>query len=423
MNKKKIFIIIFFFIGIIQINCYAFYLLIYMDENQTNHLKSYGTIFNYLKDNIGTEAYWLLNYRGGSFVLEDNLQARNLCLKQETAYTSISKSELSEIEKQIDQNNMYKVKLEKAPRVAVYIPPTNSPWDDAVSMALEYAGVKYDKIYDEDILNDKLSEYDWLHLHHEDFTGQYDKFYASYKDAAWYLKKVKTFVFEANRLGYKTVAEEKLAVAKKIKEFVLNGGFLFAMCSATDSIDIALATEGLDIIAPEIDGTPLTAGFEKKIDYSKTLAFKDFKIYTDAYFNPRSDIDAIWANTPMRKVAKDFELFDFSAKFDPLPTILTQNHTRIVKGFYGLTSSFNLYTIKDDVIIMGKVLGEEQAKYIYAPRGKGFFTFYGGHDPEDYQHAVGESPTNLNLHKNSPGYRLILNNLLFPAAKKEKLKT
>ncbi len=394
-----------------------------MDEEQTNHLKSYGVVFNYLKDNIGEEAYWLLNYRGGSFVIEDNIRARNLCLLNETKYLAITKEELQKIEKIIEENNMYKVKLEKAPKVAVYIPPTSSPWDDAVSMVLEYSNIKYDKIYDEDILNEKLKEYDWLHLHHEDFTGQYDKFWDSYRNSAWYIKKVKTFISEANRLGYKTVAEEKLAVAKKIKEFVFNGGFLFAMCSATDSIDIALAAEGVDIIAPEIDGTPITPNFEKKIDYSKTLAFKDFKIFPDPYFNPRSDIDGAWANTPARKEAKDFELFEFSAKFDYIPSILTQCHTKIVKGFYGLTTSFNLYTIKDDVIIMGKEIGEERAKYIYAPRGKGFFTFYGGHDPEDYQHAIGEEPTNLNLHKNSPGYRLILNNLLFPAAKKEKLKT
>lgn len=422
MQKRKLLLILLLFI-VINTGVQARYLLIYMDNHQTNHLKAYGVVYKYIDLGIGKEAFWLLNYRGGSFVIEDSLEARKLCLTNETSYELFSEGDLKKIEQMIQESNMNKVRLEKAPNIAVYIPPATSPWDDAVSLALEYADIRYDKIYDEDILKGKLSNYDWLHLHHEDFTGQFDKFHRSFKNAAWYIRNVRTFTENARRLGFNTVAELKLAVAIKIRDFVEQGGFMFAMCSAPEALDIALAAEGINIVSPVIDGTPLTPNYNDKLDYSKTFAFTNFKVYSDPNFNPKSDIDAIWVNTPQRKQTQDFELFEFSARFDPIPSILTQNHTRIVRAFFGLTTSFNYHTIKDNVIIMGKELGYDRAKYIYGTYGEGFFTFYGGHDPEDYMHHVGAEPTNLNYHKNSPGYRLILNNILFPATRQKELKT
>jgi hypothetical protein len=418
--RKYLYII---FILLLYSVSYSKYLLINMDNHQTNHIKAYGVIYKYIDNKIGNEAYWLLNYRGGSFVIEDSLEARKLVLTNEASYQNFSEQDLHDFEELAKESNMNKIRLEKAPKIAVYIPPATSPWDDAVSIALEYSDIRYDKIYDEDILKGKLSDYDWLHLHHEDFTGQFDKFHRSFKNAAWYIKNVRTFTESARSLGFNTVAELKLAVAKQIRSFVENGGFMFAMCSAPESLDIALAAEGINIVSPVIDGTPLTPNYNAELDYSKTFAFTDFKVYSDPNFNPKSDIDAIWVNTPQRKQTYDFELFEFSARFDPIPTILTQNHTRIVPAFFGLTTSFNYHTIKDNVIIMGKELGHARAKYIYGTYGEGFFTFYGGHDPEDYKHLVGAEHTNLNFYKNSPGYRLILNNILFPATKQKELKT
>lgn len=391
-------------------------------DSQENHLKAYGITYWTLEKQ--QKVKWLLNYRGGSFLLPDFEEIRRECQIRGVSYEVISASKAEAILETISSpsKNMEAVVLEKAPKIAVYTPHGKQPWDDAVTMVLTYAEIPYETIYDEAVLNDGLLLFDWLHLHHEDFTGQYGKFYYRYKTAAWYIQEKKEAEALANKLGYSKVSKEKLAVAKKIRDYVVGGGFMFAMCSATDSFDIALSADGVDICEPMFDGDGSTPNYQNKIDYSKTFAFTDFILERNPNVYEFSSIDM----TEKRRIPKMtdyFSLMDFSAKWDPIPTMLCQNHTALVKGFMGQTTSFDRSQIKSNVLIMGENKTNGEAKYIHGIKGKGFFTFYGGHDPEDYTHKVGDPRTELDLHPNSPGYRLILNNVLFPAAKKKKQKT
>ncbi len=399
------------------------YVLIPMDFSQTDHLKAYGIAYWSLEKGVNVE--WLLNYRGGSFLVRQFPGLEQECRIRGVAFETIDAAKVNEIYATIENENMERILLEKAPKIAVYTPPNKQPWDDAVTLVLTYADVPYDKIYDEEVLAGKLQEYDWLHLHHEDFTGQYGKFYAVYRNAPWYIEEVRTNEALAHKLGFKSVSDLKKAVAWKIREYVKNGGFLFAMCSATDALDIALAAQGVDIVDVPFDGTPPDPHYQQKLDFSKTLAFQNFKLYTDPNLYEYSDIDIPPSFAPrVRDPESDFfQLFEFSAKYDPVPTMLTQNHVSVIKGFMGQTTMFNRQKLKPSIVVLGEVPGTDEVKYIHGNLGKGTFTFYGGHDPEDYTHAVGDPPTQLELHKNSPGYRLILNNILFPAAKKKKLKT
>jgi hypothetical protein len=400
-------------------------LLIPMDLKQTDHLKSYGVAFWLLEKN--GEVDWLLNYRGGSFLCDYSDLLANECRIRGVFFEPLAASEAVSLyaEVQREDNNEDVVRLEKAPKIAVYVPPGFKPWDDAVTMALEYAEIHYTKVWDEEVLSGKLAEYDWLHLHHEDFTGQYGKFYANFRNASWYIEQQMLYEREAKRLGYKKVSEEKKAVARSIKEFIGNGGFMFAMCSATDSYDIALAAENVDICDVMFDGDPADRNAQAKLDFSKTLAFENFKLDMNPLRYEYSDIDIPPSDPPpIRDPNTDyFTLFEFSAKYDPVPTMLTQDHVNIIKGFMGQTTAFKKSLIKKTITILAEREGTEEVKYIHGNFGRGTFTWYGGHDPEDYQHAVGDPPTDLNLHKNSPGYRLILNNVLFPAAKKKQQKT
>ena len=391
-------------------------------EGQKNHLKAYGMTYWTLEKQLKVK--WLLNYRGGSFLLPDLEEIQRECQIRGISFEVISDAKTEEILEFIDSpsQNMESVVLEKAPKIAVYSPKGNPPWDDAVTLVLTYAEIPYETIYDEEVLNDGLVLYDWLHLHHEDFTGQYGKFYRTYKSAAWYIEEKKQAEALAAKLGYAKVSEQKLAVALKIRDYVVGGGFMFAMCSATDSFDIALAAEGVDICEPMFDGDPSDPNYQSKIDYSKTFAFKDFILERNPNIYEFSSIDM----TSKRQIpmwTDYFTLMDYSAKWDPIPTMLCQNHTALVKGFMGQTTSFTREEIKSNVLIMGENKTNGEAKYIHGIKGKGFFTFYGGHDPEDYTHKVGDPKTELELHPTSPGYRLILNNVLFPAAKKKKQKT
>jgi len=401
----------------------ASYILIPMDEdNQKNHLKAYGVAFWTLENNLTVD--WLLNYRGGSFLIENHTQIEKECIIRGVSYEIITNAYKQQLQLELanPESNTDIIKLEKAPRVAVYSPEGNLPWDDAVTMVLTYAEIPYDIIYDEEILSDMLPLYDWIHLHHEDFTGQYGKFYSSFKNAPWYQEQKRDFEHEASRLGYSKVSDQKLDVALKIKEFLAGGGFLFAMCSATDSYDIALAAEGVDICEYMFDGDAMNSSAQQQLDYTKSIAFKNFTLIENPNIYEFSDIDV----TRGRKVTKRqdfFTLFEFSAKWDPVPTMLCQNHTKIIKGFMGQTTAYKKDLIKSDVLIMGENNSANEAKYIHGKLGKGMWTFYGGHDPEDYQHRVGDPSTVLELHPNSAGYRLILNNILFPAAKKKKQKT
>ena len=401
----------------------AQHILIPMDETtQKNHLKAYGIAYWVIEQEVSI--HWLLNYRGGSFLVPFHESFKKECQIRGVSFEVISQAQKESIFKEIASPsvNMEAVKLDKAPKIAVYSPKTKQPWDDAVTLVLTYAEIPYELIYDEEVLADKLTEYHWLHLHHEDFTGQYGKFYGSYRNAPWYIQQKKDFETLANQLGYSKVSEQKLAVAQKIKEYAAGGGYLFAMCSATDSYDIALSAAGVDICEPMFDGDPSDPNYQNKLDYSKTLAFSDFTLSKNPVEYEFSDIDV----TNYRRVNPEedyFTLFDFSAKWDVVPTMLCQNHTRIVKGFMGQTTAFNKDLIKSDVLIMGQLKSANEARYIHGEIGKGFFTFYGGHDPEDYRHLVGDPKTELDLYPNSPGYRLILNNVLFPAAKKKKQKT
>jgi hypothetical protein len=393
-----------------------------MDQNQTNHLKAYGIAFLAIQNEISIN--WLLNYKGGSFLIKNNELIENECNIRGVLYNIIADLQSNKILRDISSNevNQEIIRLEKTPRVAIYSPKNKQPWDDAVTLALTYAEIPYDIIYDEEILSNLLPLYDWLHLHHEDFTGQYGKFYASFKNTTWYKDQKSSSEINAKKLGYDKVSQEKLAVAKEIKKFVLGGGFLFAMCSATDSYDIALASEGIDICQHMFDGDAIDNNINEKLDFSKTLAFKDFNLIRDPNKYEFSSIDA----TQTRRIKANldfFTLFDFSAKWDPIPTMLCQNHMQVIKGFMGQTTSFKNQYLKSDVIVMGETKMSNEARYIHGKLGNGTWTFYGGHDPEDYQHKVGDPKTDLSLHPNSPGYRLILNNILFPAAKKKKLKT
>lgn len=398
-------------------------LLIPMDLRQTDHLKSYGVAFAVLKD--GQNVEWLLNYRGGSFLMDYSQDVENLCLSRGVTFESLGASDVARIYQVIEEENMEAILLEKAPKVAVYTPPDKKPWDDAVTMAMEYAEIDYDKVFDLEVLQGKLSEYDWLHLHHEDFTGQYGKFYVSYHSQPWYIRQQNEYEIFAQQMGFKKVSKEKLAVVKKMKEYVANGGFLFAMCGATDSFDIALAAQHTDICETMYDGDPADPSANSKLDYSTCVLFTGFKVEMNPYVYEFADIDNPSSQTPLLKSPEEdyFTLFDFSAKYDPVPTMLTQNHVGVVKGFMGQTTGFRKTLIKDHVVILGEDASIGAAKYVHGGYGKGTVTFYGGHDPEDYAHAVGDPPTDLALHKNSPGYRLILNNILFPAAKKKPQKT
>lgn len=397
--------------------------LIPMDFVQNDHLKAYGIAYWTIERGINVE--WLLNYRGGSFLMAAFPGLESECRIRGVTYEIIDIVRMNQIYAKIESENMERVLLEKAPKIAVYTPPTTQPWDDAVTLALTYSEIPYDKVYDEKVLSDKLLDYDWLHLHHEDFTGQFGKFYGAYRNAPWYREEVRSNEEIASKLGFQNVPELKQAVAQKILQYVTQGGFLFAMCSATDALDISLAAEGIDIVESPYDGDPPDPNYQQKLDYTKTLAFQNFRLYTDPNKYEFSDIDIPPSFAPrIRDPETDyFSLFEFSAKYDPVPTMLTQNHVRAVKGFMGQTTMFNREKIKPSIITMGEVEGTNEVRYIHGNHGKGTFTFYGGHDPEDYTHAVGDPPTQLILHKNSPGYRLILNNILFPAARKKKLKT
>ncbi|MDP2068942.1 MAG: asparagine synthetase B [Lutibacter sp.] len=402
---------------------FASFILIPMDDvSQTNHLKAYGITYWSLQK--GNTAKWLLNYQGGSFLLEDNEATRNECKIRGVTFNVISDTEAAKILEEISSpsQNMEAVTLEKAPKIAVYSPKTSLPWDDAVTLVLTYAEIPFDVIYDEEVLEEKLVLYEWLHLHHEDFTGQYGKFYGSYRTAPWYIEQKKEAEELAKKLGYKKVSEQKLAVSLKIRDFVVGGGFMFAMCSATDSFDIALAAEGVDICETMFDGDPAEIDYQQKIDFNKTFAFKDFTLVRNPVEYEFSSIDM----TQKRNITRTsdyFSLQEYSAKWDPIPTMLCQNHTQLIKGFMGQTTSFDRSTVKSSVLVMGENKSNQEARYIHGVKGKGMFTFYGGHDPEDYQHKVGDPKTELSLHPNSPGYRLILNNVLFPAAKKKNQKT
>lgn len=408
---------------LISIMAKASFILLPMDENtQKNHLKAYGITFWCLEKNY--KASWLLNYRGGSFLLPDVLEIRKECQIRGVSFEILSDAEQTNILNEIasPSQNMEAVILEKAPRIAVYTPKGKQPWDDAVTLVLTYAEIPFTAVYDEEVLTNQLLLYDWLHLHHEDFTGQYGKFFGTYKNAPWYIEQKNEAEVLAAKLGYPKVSQEKGAVAKKIRDFVIGGGFMFAMCSATDSFDIALAADGVDICEPMFDGDQSEANYQSKINYANSFAFKDFTLERKPERYEFSDIDM----TDKRRIPMDkdyFSLMDFSAKWDPIPSMLCQNHTQLVKGFMGQTTSFDSSLIKSNVLIMGTCELNGEARYIHGQKGKGMFTFYSGHDPEDFQHQVGDGPTVLDLHPNSPGYRLILNNVLFPAAKKKKQKT
>ncbi len=398
--------------------------LLPMDETtQQNHLKAYGITYWALNKNY--KVSWLLNYRGGSFLLPDGEDVRRECTIRGVSFEVLSDGQANGILDEISSpsQNMETVVLEKAPKIAVYTPPGKQPWDDAVTLVLTYAEIPFTPIYDEQVLADGLLLYDWLHLHHEDFTGQYGKFFGAYKNAPWYIQQKKDAEALAAKLGYNKVSDEKMAVSNKIRNFVIGGGFMFAMCSATDSFDIALSAEGVDICEPMFDGDPSDGAYQTKIDYNKTFAFKDFILERSPTVYEFSDIDTTNKHGSLPPDNDYFTLMEYSAKWDPVPSMLCQNHTQLVKGFMGQTTAFAANRVKSGVLIMGENKIINEARYIHGTKGKGMFTFYGGHDPEDYQHRVGDAPTVLDLHPNSPGYRLILNNVLFPAARKKKQKT
>ncbi|MDX1364888.1 MAG: asparagine synthetase B [Arenibacter latericius] len=392
-------------------------------EGQKNHLKAYGITYWVLTKQ--QKVQWLLNYRGGSFLLPDGENIRRECQIRGVSFEILSDGQTQEILDGISSpsQNQESVILEKAPKIAVYTPKDNPPWDDAVTMVLSYAEIPYEKVYDEEVLEDQLVLYDWLHLHHEDFTGQYGRFYGAYRTAPWYIEGKQNAEVMAQKLGFNKVSEQKSAVAQKIKNYVIGGGFMFAMCSATDSFDIALAAEGVDICEPMFDGDPSDANYQSKLNYDNTFAFTNFILERNPLVYEFSSIDTTRKRGEISKESDYFSLMDFSAKWDPVPTMLCQNHTALVKGFMGQTTAFTREEIKPTVLVLGENKINGEARYIHGVKGKGFFTFYGGHDPEDYQHRVGDPKTELELHPSSPGYRLILNNVLFPAAKKKNQKT
>jgi hypothetical protein len=417
--KKSVFT--FLFVLLVQ-SAQALQIFIPMDETQKDHLKAYGIAFYVLKS--GGEVDWLLNYQGGSFMFTFNAAQESECKVRGVSYQIVTEAKANAIYAEISnpEVNMETVKLLKVPKIAVYTPKNKQPWDDAVTMVMEYAEIPYDKVFDDEVLQDKLLLYDWLHLHHEDFTGQYGKFWYNYRNTSWYQEEVRENEACAARNGFTKVSQLKLAVAKKIRDFCLGGGFLFAMCSATDTYDIALAADGVDICESVFDGDAADPDAQEKLNFNQTFAFKDFTLERGPMTYEHASID----NTHTRFVNETsdyFTLFDFSAKWDVVPAMLCQNHTNTIKGFMGQTTAFKKQYIKSEVLIMGDYAPANEARYIHGSIGKGTWTFYSGHDPEDYQHMVGEPPTNLQLFPNSPGYRLILNNVLFPSAKKKKLKT
>jgi hypothetical protein len=421
--KRLVFLILFISISF---RGFCSQLLIPMDNTQKNHLKAYGLAYYALKHDI--EIYWLLNYRGGSFMFRNDKVFTDECNIRGISYEVIPDAKSTAILQEISnpELNQDAVKLEKAPRIAVYSPKGKQPWDDAVTLVLNYAEIPYDIIYDEEVMNGKLAEYDWMHLHHEDFTGQYGRFWFGSRNTAWYQTEVRENEEMAKKLGFTKVSQMKLAVAKKVRDFVSGGGFMFAMCSATDSYDIALAAEGVDICESMFDGDPANPNMNKLIDFTKCFAFENFTLSANPAEYEFSTIDTY--NTRMQKygVTKEndyFSLFEFSAKWDPIPSMLCQNHEQLIKGFWGQTVAFDRSYVKKNVLIMGENKAANEARYIHGEYGKGTWTFYGGHDPEDYQHRVEDPPTDLSLHPSSAGYRLILNNVLFPAAKKKKQKT
>ncbi|WP_430968863.1 asparagine synthetase B [Spongiimicrobium sp. 2-473A-2-J] len=413
-----------FFFFFFSLHVFASTILIPMDaEGQKNHLKAYGITYWVLTKQ--QKVQWLLNYRGGSFLLPNGESIRRECQIRGVSFEILSDAQTQAILESISSpsQNQEAVVLEKPPKIAVYSPKGNQPWDDAVTMVLTYAEIPYVTIYDEEVLDNKLALYDWLHLHHEDFTGQYGKFYGAYRAAPWYIEGKRSAEELAQKLGYSKVSEEKRAVALKIRNYVIGGGFMFAMCSATDSYDIALAADGVDICEPMFDGDPSDPNYQSRLDYDKTFAFTNFVLERNPARYEFSSIDMTNKRRNVPKESDYFSLMDFSAKWDPVPTMLCQNHTSLVKGFMGQTTSFTRNEIKPTVMVLGENKINGEARYIHGIKGKGFFTFYGGHDPEDYQHRVGDPKTELELHPTSPGYRLILNNVLFPAAQKKKQKT
>jgi len=421
MQNKIVVILIFIFI---TFQAQSVHILIPMDEIQKDHLKSYGIAFWVLEQDI--EVKWLLNYRGGSFLMQHHPEIENECVIRGVSFETIADAQANAVLNEIAQPdvNQDAVAMNKAPKIAVYSPPNKQPWDDAVTLVLTYAEINYDIIYDEEILNGKLSDYDWLHLHHEDFTGQHGKFWRTFQHAPWYQQEVKINNELAKSLGFLKVSEMKSFITREIDNYVQRGGFLFAMCAATDTYDISLAADGVDICEHMFDGDPADPHAQEKLDFSRTFAFKDFELVKSPYEYEFSNIDA--TTSRVNKVVREtdyFTLFDFSAKWDPIPTMLCQNHKNMIKGFMGQTTAYRKEVLKPNVLVMGENKPAGEARYIHGEKGKGFWTFYGGHDPEDYRHLVGDPPTDLSLHPNSPGYRLILNNVLFPAAKKKKRKT
>ncbi|MEY4432164.1 MAG: hypothetical protein RLZZ44_294 [Bacteroidota bacterium] len=420
MSFKKIVVLL---LMLISISGRATFILLPMDEtSQKNHLKAYGIAYWCLEKSY--KAKWLLNYRGGSFLVPDADEIRKECQIRGVSYIVLSDGEQETILNEISSpsQNREVVLLEKAPKIAVYTPKGKQPWDDAVTLVLTYAEIPFTPIYDQEVLADQLVLYDWLHLHHEDFTGQYGKFYGAYRNAPWYIEQKREAEALAQQLGFSKVSEEKGAVAKKIRDFVIGGGFMFAMCSATDSFDIALAAEGIDICEAMFDGDPSEASYQSKLNYDNSFAFKNFTLERKPEQYEFSDIDM----TLKRQIPPDkdyFTLMEFSAKWDPIPTMLCQNHTQLVKGFMGQTTAFDANIVKSNMLVLGSCQLNNEVRYLHGQKGKGMFTYYSGHDPEDFQHQVGDPPTVLDLHPNSPGYRLILNNVLFPAAKKKKQKT
>lgn len=422
LNRIK-YLLFILFIGI-QLHIQAASLLIPMDKSQSDHLKSYGLAFWVLQQ--GVEIDWLLNYRGGSYLIPYHEAIENECIVRNIGFEVISDVQATSIKRQIAEPdvNMEVMQLHKVPKIAVYSPKNKQPWDDAVTLALTYAEIPYEIVYDEEVINGLLPTFDWLHLHHEDFTGQYGKFWAAYRSFPWYQEDVRSSEEIATKLGFKKVSDLKLAVAKKIQEFVLGGGYLFAMCSATDSYDVAIAADMVDICDVMFDGDPMDPNAQNMLNYNNCVAFQDFSLVTNPAEYEISNIDVTQTRPRSLNPSNDyFSLFEFSAKWDHIPTMLTQNHTKMVSGFMGQTTAFNKNLIKPNVLILGENKAANEARLIHGEYGKGFWTFYGGHDPEDYQHRIGDPKTDLNLHPNSPGYRLILNNILFPAAKKKDRKT
>jgi hypothetical protein len=409
-------------LGLAASSARAQQLLVPMDDQQQNHLKAYGLTFAALK--AGMKAEWLLNYRGGSFLLPDTPELRRRAGLDGITMEPVGVGEVNSIRAEIANSNMDAIPLEKAPRVAVYTPPDAPPWDDAVTLALKYAGIEYTPIYDDEVEKGDLSKYDWLHLHHEDFTGQLNKFHLGYRDASWFVDLVQKNASTARRLGFTNIPALKKSVAEKIRLFVERGGFLFAMCGATETLELAMAGNSVDLAGAFADGSPMDENADAKMDWKRSLAFQNAHLEQSPFVNSMSDIDGHQVNVPGRRQPLGaFTLFNFSAKFDPVNAMLVQNHRSVIPDFFGVTTSFTKALLKPGDSILAFEEGAPWVKYVHGDYGKGTWTYYGGHDPEDPQHAIGNPPTDLSLHKGSPGYRLILNNVLFPAAKKKPLKT